>query len=53
VELARYNIRVNSIHPGLVDTPMSQGVTKDESHPPVPAAAVAGNGDSKHYYYLV
>ena len=29
MELARYNIRVNSIHPGLVDTPMSQGVAKD------------------------
>jgi sulfate permease, SulP family len=25
----------------------------DESHPPAPAAAVAGNGDSKSYYYLV
>jgi 3alpha(or 20beta)-hydroxysteroid dehydrogenase len=27
VELARYNIRVNSIHPGLVHTPLSEGVT--------------------------
>jgi len=26
VELAQYNIRVNSIHPGLVHTPMSKGV---------------------------
>ena len=29
VELAPHNIRVNSIHPGLVHTPMSQGVTED------------------------
>jgi 3alpha(or 20beta)-hydroxysteroid dehydrogenase len=29
VELAQYNIRVNSIHPGLVHTPMSKGVTED------------------------
>jgi 3alpha(or 20beta)-hydroxysteroid dehydrogenase len=29
VELARYNIRVNSIHPGLVHTPLSAGVTKE------------------------
>lgn len=29
VELAQYNIRVNSIHPGLVHTPMSRGVTDD------------------------
>ena len=25
----------------------------DESGAPVPVAAVAGNGDSRHYYYLV
>ena len=29
VELAQHNIRVNSIHPGLVHTPMSKGVTAD------------------------
>lgn len=29
VELAPHNIRVNSIHPGLVHTPMSRGVTED------------------------
>ena len=29
VELAQYNIRVNSIHPGLVHTPMSEGVTAE------------------------
>jgi 3alpha(or 20beta)-hydroxysteroid dehydrogenase len=33
VELAPYNIRVNSIHPGLVHTPMSQGVTEDAMTP--------------------
>jgi 3alpha(or 20beta)-hydroxysteroid dehydrogenase len=29
VELAQHNIRVNSIHPGLVHTPMSKGVTEE------------------------
>ena len=29
VELAPHNIRVNSIHPGLVHTPMSRVVTED------------------------
>ncbi|WP_406814075.1 glucose 1-dehydrogenase [Mycobacterium sp. M23085] len=33
VELARYNIRVNSIHPGLVLTPLSEGVTDDFMRP--------------------
>jgi len=28
-ELAQYGIRVNSIHPGLVHTPMSEGVTQE------------------------
>jgi Enoyl-(Acyl carrier protein) reductase len=35
VELACYNIRVNSIHPGLVHTPLSQGVT-EEFMAPIP-----------------
>ena len=35
VELARYNIRVNSIHPGLVHTPLSEGVT-EEFMAPIP-----------------
>ena len=35
VELAQYNIRVNSIHPGLVHTPMSKGVT-EEFMAPIP-----------------
>jgi 3alpha(or 20beta)-hydroxysteroid dehydrogenase len=35
VELARHNIRVNSIHPGLVHTPLSQGVT-EEFMAPIP-----------------
>jgi 3alpha(or 20beta)-hydroxysteroid dehydrogenase len=29
VELAQYGIRANSIHPGLVHTPMSEGVTQE------------------------
>jgi 3alpha(or 20beta)-hydroxysteroid dehydrogenase len=35
VELAEHNIRVNSIHPGLVHTPMSKGVT-EEFMAPIP-----------------
>jgi 3alpha(or 20beta)-hydroxysteroid dehydrogenase len=35
VELAQHNIRVNSIHPGLVHTPMSKGVT-EEFMAPIP-----------------
>jgi len=35
VELIRYGIRVNSLHPGLVHTPMSEGVT-DEFMAPIP-----------------
>ncbi|MDP9960743.1 glucose 1-dehydrogenase [Chryseobacterium lathyri] len=30
VELAKYNIRVNSVHPGLIDTPMTSAVPKEE-----------------------
>jgi 3alpha(or 20beta)-hydroxysteroid dehydrogenase len=35
MELVRYNIRVNSIHPGLVLTPLSEGVT-EEFMAPIP-----------------
>ena len=35
VELAPHGIRVNSIHPGLVLTPMSKGVT-DDFRAPIP-----------------
>jgi 3alpha(or 20beta)-hydroxysteroid dehydrogenase len=35
VELAQYNIRVNSIHPGLVLTPLAEGVT-DAFMKPIP-----------------
>jgi 3alpha(or 20beta)-hydroxysteroid dehydrogenase len=33
VELAQHNIRVNSVHPGLVHTPMSKGVTEEFMQP--------------------
>jgi 3alpha(or 20beta)-hydroxysteroid dehydrogenase len=33
VELAQHNIRVNSIHPGLVHTPLSEGVTEEFMQP--------------------
>ncbi|ARN84168.1 glucose 1-dehydrogenase [Candidatus Nucleicultrix amoebiphila] len=32
VDLAKYNIRVNSVHPGLVDTPMTADLIKDTEH---------------------
>jgi 3alpha(or 20beta)-hydroxysteroid dehydrogenase len=35
MELVRYNIRVNSLHPGLVHTPLSEGVT-EEFMAPIP-----------------
>jgi 3alpha(or 20beta)-hydroxysteroid dehydrogenase len=44
VELAPYNIRVNSIHPGLVHTPMSAGVTED-AMTPIPMRRGAAPGE--------
>ena len=44
VELAPHNIRVNSIHPGLVHTPMSRGVTED-SMTPIPMRRGAAPGE--------
>lgn len=29
VDLAKYNIRVNSVHPGLISTPMTEDILKD------------------------
>jgi 3alpha(or 20beta)-hydroxysteroid dehydrogenase len=44
VELASYGIRVNSIHPGLVHTPLSEGVT-DEFMVPIPMRRGAAPGE--------
>jgi 3alpha(or 20beta)-hydroxysteroid dehydrogenase len=44
VELASYCIRVNSIHPGLVHTPLSKGVTK-EFMAPIPMRRGADPGE--------
>jgi 3alpha(or 20beta)-hydroxysteroid dehydrogenase len=44
VELAAYGIRVNSIHPGLVHTPMSKGVT-EEFMAPIPMRRGAAPGE--------
>jgi 3alpha(or 20beta)-hydroxysteroid dehydrogenase len=44
VELAPHNIRVNSIHPGLVHTPMSRGVTED-AMTPIPMRRGAAPGE--------
>jgi 3alpha(or 20beta)-hydroxysteroid dehydrogenase len=44
VELAPHNIRVNSIHPGLVHTPMSVGVTEDYMTP-IPMRRGAAPGE--------
>jgi NAD(P)-dependent dehydrogenase (short-subunit alcohol dehydrogenase family) len=30
-DLAKYNVRVNSICPGFVDTPMTEGVQEDDA----------------------
>ena len=30
LDLAKYNIRVNSVHPGLIDTPMTSAVPKEQ-----------------------
>jgi 3alpha(or 20beta)-hydroxysteroid dehydrogenase len=43
-ELASHNIRVNSIHPGLVHTPMSEGVT-EEFMAPIPMRRGAAPGE--------
>jgi 3alpha(or 20beta)-hydroxysteroid dehydrogenase len=42
--LAQYNIRVNSIHPGLVHTPLSAGVT-EEFMRPIPLRRGAAPGE--------
>ncbi len=39
MELAPHNVRVNSIHPGLIRTPMSAGIPEDMV--PIPMARVA------------
>jgi 3alpha(or 20beta)-hydroxysteroid dehydrogenase len=44
IELAPHNIRVNSIHPGLVHTPMTRGVTED-SITPIPMRRGATPGE--------
>jgi 3alpha(or 20beta)-hydroxysteroid dehydrogenase len=44
VELAPHGIRVNSIHPGLVHTPMSEGVTEDFMAP-IPMRRGASPGE--------
>ena len=48
VELASHNIRVNSIHPGLVHTPMSQGVTEDFMTP-IPMRRGAAPVEISHF----
>lgn len=52
VELARYNIRVNSIHPGLVHTPLSQGVTK-EFMAPIPMRRGASPAEIASFVVLL
>ncbi|WP_433755610.1 glucose 1-dehydrogenase [Nocardia sp. CA-135398] len=41
LELAQYNIRVNSVHPGMVRTPMTQGIPEDFLQIPLGRAADA------------
>jgi 3alpha(or 20beta)-hydroxysteroid dehydrogenase len=35
LDLGRYGIRVNSVHPGVISTPMTAGMTLDMSHTPL------------------
>ncbi|MGW0247955.1 glucose 1-dehydrogenase [Nocardia goodfellowii] len=39
LELAQYNIRVNSVHPGLITTPMTEGIPADFLQIPLKRAA--------------
>ncbi|RMI32753.1 glucose 1-dehydrogenase [Nocardia stercoris] len=41
LELAQYNIRVNSVHPGMVRTPMTEGIPEDFLQIPLGRAAEA------------
>jgi 3alpha(or 20beta)-hydroxysteroid dehydrogenase len=53
LELAAHNIRVNSIHPGLVHTPMSRGVD-EEFMTPIPMRRGAAPGEvSQFVVFLV
>jgi 3alpha(or 20beta)-hydroxysteroid dehydrogenase len=52
VELAPNNIRVNSIHPGLVHTPMSPGVT-DEFMTPIPMRRGASAAEISTFVVLL
>jgi 3alpha(or 20beta)-hydroxysteroid dehydrogenase len=48
VELAPHNIRVNSIHPGLVHTPLSHGVT-EAFMAPIPMRRGASPEEVSHF----
>ncbi|MEY8760901.1 glucose 1-dehydrogenase [Chryseobacterium tongliaoense] len=51
VDLAKYNIRVNSVHPGMIDTPMMSGVSKEQlSQLNIPLGRIA---DAKEVSSLV
>ncbi|MEV6097315.1 glucose 1-dehydrogenase [Nocardia sp. NPDC051981] len=41
LELAQHNIRVNSVHPGMVRTPMTEGIPEDFLQIPLGRAATA------------
>ncbi|UJR83649.1 Hypothetical protein I5071_57180 [Sandaracinus amylolyticus] len=45
VELGRFGIRVNSVHPGFIHTPMTAEVASDEAFGHVPLARRAGLPD--------
>ena len=48
LDMAKHGIRVNSVHPGVIKTPLSEGLSESPSH-----TAMHRMGDPKEVSYLV